>query len=262
MQSSDLEYFRKWFYQYIEGFYGDDDYVNANLDLKRVHTGYVVQEARSIAAGIGLGENDKLTAEAIALFHDLGRFEQFTKYRTYSDHKSVNHSDIAIRVLNENEVLNNLPQSEQKLIALAIKFHNIKELPLNLDDSTLLQAKIVRDADKLDIYRVLIEKYHQYKTESPDFKLEIGYPDEPWYSDSIIQAILKGQQVHYFDLKTLNDMKLLVIAMIFDVNFLPTFQKIRENRYLEQFFEMLPNENAIIKAKNAVFYYLEQKMAK
>ena len=54
MKKSDLKCYTDWFYDYIAGFFGDDEYINANLELKKVHTGFVVKEVRYIAAGIGL----------------------------------------------------------------------------------------------------------------------------------------------------------------------------------------------------------------
>ena len=99
MQNSDLKRYMNWFYGYIAGFFGENDYINANLELKKEHTGYVVEEARYIAQGLGLDDNDCLIAETVALMHDVGRFEQFTKYLTYSDRKSISHSDLAVEII-------------------------------------------------------------------------------------------------------------------------------------------------------------------
>jgi hypothetical protein len=142
MQKSDLDGFKHWFGAYIAGFFGDDDYINANLELKKVHTGYVVGEARYIAAGLGLDVNDCLIAETVALFHDVGRFEQFTKYQTYSDRKSINHSELATEIVEREGVLVGLVEAERAIILSAIRFHGIKDLPAGLDEKTLLHCRI------------------------------------------------------------------------------------------------------------------------
>jgi len=38
-------------------------------------------------------------AEVIAWLHDIGRFEQFDRYRTFADAESENHAQIALRVI-------------------------------------------------------------------------------------------------------------------------------------------------------------------
>lgn len=260
MQKSDLEGFTAWFGNYIAGFFGDDAYIDANLELKKVHTEYVVDEARYIADGLALDESDALVAETVALFHDLGRFEQFTKYQTYSDAKSINHSELAAEILRANGVLDGLCQAEKAIILTAVASHGLKDLPDGLDEKVLLHCRIVRDADKLDIYRVLLEKYAQYISNSEDFNLELEYPDEPWYSEDVAKALIEGKQVRYDEAKTLNDMKLLILAMIFDVNFRPSFVKIREKQYVQAFVDMLPMDDTINKVKAKLLDYIDEKM--
>jgi hypothetical protein len=260
MRKSDLEGYKQWFSEYIAGFYGDDSYINANLELKKVHTAYVLDEAKYIAAGIGLDENDTLIAETVALMHDVGRFEQFTKYQTYSDHKSINHNDLAVDVIRAEGILDGLDEVERQIILSAVKYHGRIELPADLDEKTLLHSRLIRDADKLDIYRVLQEKYLQYISNSEDFNLELEQPDEPWYSEIIVEAIFNTETVHYSELKTLNDMKLLILAMIFDINFQPTFKKIKEKQYIQIFSDMLPQDETIYKIKAKLLDYIDQKI--
>lgn len=260
MQKSDLKSYTDWFYEYIAGFFGDDDYINANLELKKVHTGYVVEEARYIAGGIGLNENDSLIAETTALLHDVGRFEQFFKYRTYSDRKSISHSDLGVDIIRAEGVLDELDEAEREIILSAVKYHGIKDVPAGLDERTLLYCRIVRDADKVDIYRVLLEKYLGYTKNPEYYNLELEHPDEPWYSEEVIQSVLNGEQVHYAEVKTLNDFKLLVLAMIFDVNFRPTFKKIKEMGYVQTFIDMLPADDTIYKVRDTLLDYIDEQL--
>jgi len=58
-----------------------------------------------LAEEFGLGANQKRIAEVIALFHDIGRFEQFVRYRTYNDVKTVNHCLLGLEVLRRTKVL-------------------------------------------------------------------------------------------------------------------------------------------------------------
>lgn len=260
MQKSDLRRYTDWFYDYISGFYGDDSYINANLELKKVHTDFVVGEARYIACGIALDENDALIAETVALMHDVGRFEQFAKYQTYSDRKSINHSDLAVDIIRAEGILDELNEAEKEIILSAVKYHGIKDLPGDIDEKVLLHCRIVRDADKLDIYRVLQEKYLQYISSPEDYNLELEHPDEPWYSEGIIQSIFNAEQIHYREVKTLNDFKLLILAMIFDVNFQPTYNKIKEKQYVQAFIDMLPADDTIYKVRTKLLDYIDKRL--
>jgi len=260
MNANDLKRFKDWFYEYIRQFYGQDEYINANLELKREHTKYVVDEAGYISRGIGLDDNEVLIAETTALMHDVGRFEQFYKYRTYSDRKSVSHSDLGFEIIQAEGVLDGLDPVEKEMILSAVKYHGIKDVPDGLDERTLLHSKIVRDADKLDIYRVLQEKYTDYIRDPENYNLELELPDEPWYSDSIIDSIMNCQQVHYSEMHTLNDMKLLILAMVFDVNFEPTLTKIRDKKYVQAFVDMLPKDETIEKAQQVLLGYIDKRL--
>ena len=260
MEKSDLKRLTDWFYEYIAGYFGDDDYINANLELKKVHTGRVVKEARYIAAGIGLDENETLIAETISLLHDVGRFEQFVRYQTYSDRKSVNHCDLGVDIIKTEGVIDTLDKTEKKIILSAVKYHGIKDLPKALDERTFLHCRIVRDADKLDIYRVVKEKYLEYVDNPESYNLELEHPDQPWYSDQIIQAILNRQQVNYLLVKTLNDFKLLLLGMIFDVNFEPSLKKISRMGYVQTYIDMLPADDTIYKVRDTLLDYIDKQL--
>lgn len=257
MTEQQLQQFKSWFADYIADFYGTSAYIDANLELKETHTDYVCKETLYIAESISLSENDRRIAATVGLFHDLGRFEQFTKYQTYSDAKSENHNKMAVRILKEYGILNDLPQTEQNIILTAIKLHGVKHLPPDLDEHTPLHAHIIRDADKLDIYRVLTEKYIDYKNDPENFPLEIEYVDEPWCSPHIVEAIENYAQVDYTMLKTLNDMKLLLLAMIFDVNFAPTLKRIKQHGYVDQLLQLLPNDEVMKNVGQIIHTYIE-----
>lgn len=143
MTKEQLGQFKKWFDVYIAGFYGDDALINDNIRLKDDHTRRMCNDIKLITEELGLDDNQKMLAETAVLFHDVGRFEQFMKYKAYTDVGTENHSLLALRVLGENKVLDCLSQKEKKIIEDAIRFHGEKELPKNLDKQTGLIAKLV-----------------------------------------------------------------------------------------------------------------------
>ena len=260
VQKEQFESFKKWFDGYVAGFYGDDEYTNANLKLKENHTYAVCDEMAYLTKRLGIEENDCLTAQTIALFHDVGRFEQFVKYRTYNDRRSENHCTLALAELERHGVLDGLDERESRIIQTAIKLHGEKKLPVDLDPDIELFAKLIRDADKIDVYRVLIEGYKKYMADPDQFNLEMEFSDEPCYSPHMVDAIQKGQLVDYNELRTLNDMKLLQLGWVFDVNFAETLARIHERQFLEQIVAFLPRTDDIARAAKYVFNYVASRL--
>ena len=261
MEQGQLERFRAWFDDYVAGFYGDDEFVNANIELKDKHSRRVCGEMLYLADELGLAENQKRVAEATALLHDVGRFEQFAKYRTYNDPRSVNHCILALEVLKEEKVLEAVEDGERELIERAIEYHGLMELPAGLDGECLLLSQLLRDADKLDIYYVVTDYYRQYRDDPDGFKLELELPDEPGYSAELVEDILHGRRIDYSVLRTWNDMKLCQLSWVYDVNFAATLKRIRRRGFLEMVFEFLPQAEDIDKVRENIFKYIDSRLA-
>ena len=260
MHKKDLDRSRKWFCEYVASFYGDNAYINANLKLKEEHTFAVCKEMAYLTEQLGLDTNNKLIAEIVALFHDIGRFRQFIEYHTYCDRRSTNHCLLALKVLKENNIFDIFEPREKKIIETAIEFHGAKQLPSDLDQDTALFAKLIRDADKLDIFRVVIEYSKIYQADPENFLVEIEFPDVPQLSPGIVQAILKGKLINYNEIQTLNDMKLMQLGWVFDVNFIGTFKRIKEQKLLETILTFLPDNNDTRKIKEVILEYVDSKI--
>ena len=260
MNKEQLIKFKAWFDGFVAGFYGDDAYINANIKMKEEHTGRVCSEMLYLADELRLEGNQRLLAETIALFHDVGRFPQFLKYQTYSDPKSINHCLLGLEVLQKENVLAQLPDDERQIIETAIRYHGEKELPNNITGDTLLVSKMIRDADKLDIFNVIIKAYTQKRDDPDNFKLEIEMPDGPNYTPHVLDAILTGGRIDYKELRTLNDMKLCALGWVYDVNFIPTFSRLKQRRHLETIFEFLPDNPDIRKVRDKIFAYVDSRL--
>jgi len=256
MQQKQLDKFRIWFNGYVAGFYGDDEVINANLKLKEEHSRRTCKEMLYLAGELGLDDNQKRLSETIALFHDIGRFEQFVKYRTYSDVKSVDHCRLGLKVLQQAEVLDGIDRQEKQLIEKAIEYHGRKELPEDLDDGCLLLSKLIRDADKIDALNVVVGYYKQYRDNPQEFKLDLELPDGPGYSAEVVEGLLRGQCVDYSRLRTLNDLKLCLLGWVYDVNFTPTLKRMKQRKYLEKLLGFLPETEDIERVKEKILGYV------
>jgi len=260
MEQEQLKKFRAWFDDYVAGFYGNDEFINANLKLKEEHSRRTCEEMTYLAEELGLTENQRRVADVTALLHDVGRFEQFVKYRTYSDIRSVSHSLLGIEVLRKTKILEAVDKKETELIEKAIEYHGNMELPSDLDDQCLLFSKLIRDADKIDIFYVITTSYKQYKNDPVTFMLELELPDNPEYSNRVVDAILNEQRIDYRSLKTSNDMKLCQLGWVYDINFTAALKRIRQRRFLDILLEFLPSTEDIEKVREKIFSYVDRRI--
>jgi len=74
---------KKWFTSYVQTFKYKDLELQQNIDLKKDHTRRVCEEIINLGEQLGLNEDELRLAEIIALLHDIGRFEQYARYKTF-----------------------------------------------------------------------------------------------------------------------------------------------------------------------------------
>lgn len=260
MKQQQLEDLKQWFTGFVAEFYVDgDDYLNQNLKLKECHTHRVCNEMRQLTAALRLDEDDCRLAEAIGLLHDVGRFPQLQKYRTYKDTESENHCLLGVKVLEETGVLEKLDSVERAVILKAIEFHGAKELP-KLDVQTELFAKLIRDADKIDIFELLVENYRILADEPENFPWEVEFPDTDECNPEIIDAIVNRQLISYTKIKTINDAKLLQLGWVYDIYFDFSLRQIHDRGYLQSLIDLLPKTKDVEKAASCILNYTENRI--
>ncbi|MFC1859346.1 HD domain-containing protein [Thermodesulfobacteriota bacterium] len=230
---------KTWFEDYIWQFSSDDPMVQKSMDLKALHTRRVCEAIMDIGGSLDLSREDLCMAETSALLHDIGRFEQYRRHRTFSDDRSEDHAALGVKVIQANRVLRGLEPAKTEIILRVVGYHNRIALPAEEEERGLFFLKLLRDADKVDIWHVVTD-YYQNAGSNRNQAIELDLPDRPHISDSVCKALMKGRLVKMADLKTLNDFKLLQIGWLYDVNFSRTFQIVRENGYLEMIRDVLP----------------------
>jgi HD superfamily phosphohydrolase YqeK len=249
---------RDWFEDYVIQFSSDDPIIQENMDLKAKHTRRVSEAIREIGASLDLSQEDLCIAEASALLHDIGRFEQYSRYRTFSDFRSADHAALGMKIIKAEHALDGLEPVASDIIVRAVGCHNRAALPIGEGKRCLLFMKLLRDADKVDIWRVVTE-YYQNAANNRNQTIELNLPDTERVSAPVYEALMNGKVVQMADLKTLQDFKLLQIGWIYDVNFPRTFQMVRERRYLEKIRNALPQKDPqIAEVYEKARVYLEE----
>lgn len=243
MDKSQFLQFRSWFKNYVSSFYNNDAKIKMNIELKEKHTYRVCENIFLIGKSLNLCEEHLFLAETVGLFHDIGRFEQFKKYQTFQDSKSENHAALGIKVLEKTKALDSLTFKESSIVIDSIKYHNYCNLPGDINIEHVLFCKLIRDADKLDIYKILINYYNERKS-NPNIALEI-HKDSNAFTQSVLERVLEHRNISYEDINTQNDFRLVQLGWVFDISFPFTLKVIKENGYIEGLIRYLPDTNEI-----------------
>lgn len=252
---------QRWFSDYVETFRSGDQDHDRNIDLKDEHTRRVCAEILDIGRSLRLNLEDLFLAELMALFHDVGRFEQYARYGTFSDHHSEDHAQLGVKILRKYDVLKRLDPSTRELILKVISYHNRLEIPEGETERCVFFTKLLRDADKLDIWRVVTDYYRE--VDGPrNGTIELGLPDSPDISDDVCADLKAGRIVRMGAMKTLNDFKLLQMAWIYDVNFPRTFQIVHERGYMEMIRDALPPTEKVADMYGTIRSYLEERIGR
>ena len=233
---------RAWFEGYVTQFSSDEPIVRENMDLKAEHTRKVCEAIVNIGRSLDLSREDLCIAEASALLHDIGRFEQYRQYRTFSDYRSEDHAALGVKIIQASRAVDGLGPAVADIVVWAVRYHNRAVLPVGEEARRLFFLKLLRDADKIDIWRVVTD-YYQNAGNSRKRSIELDLPDIDLVSDPVYESLMNGKIAQMADLKTLNDFKLLQIGWVYDINFPRTFQMVRENGYLEIIRYALPRKS-------------------
>ncbi len=258
MNHNDLRYFKKWFSEYVDTFYYTNIDDRRNISLKIKHTHNVCKNIVEIATDERLSRNKVMLSEAIALFHDIGRFPQYEKYKTFNDRISVNHGRLGAEVLQQEGVLQNLPEDEQGVITITVRLHNALKPAKLKNTEKIFFLKLIRDADKLDIWRVFDEYYNASASERASAAVQ-GLPDIPGCSPKILSCIFAEKMASLRDAKTVNDFKLMQLSWVYDLNFKTTYRLLVERDYIKKFIANLPNTDEIKRAAASLQKFVSKK---
>ena len=257
MQQTDLQYFKRWFKKYVAQFQKLSDDAIQPIILKEQHTERTCQEILLLARDLELSEGDMMLAETAALFHDIGRFPQWKYYATFIDSKSRDHAELGLEVLAEHRVLMRLTPSSRKLVHEAIRHHNLRRLPKNLSPRQFLFSRLLRDADKLDIWRVIIA--HQRERSQLLETLAGNIPSSLACSREILAELRQGKSADSNLVLNINDLRLVRLGWVFDLNFAASCREVLKRDYIEELSSPLPGSEEIKNLKEYLISYLKNR---
>ncbi len=233
-----LRDFENIFLTYTETFLNGDTEFDKNILLKKKHSLLVWRECRQLAEAENFSRRMAAIIEIAGLFHDIGRFAQLRGFNTFVDCKSINHGVLGREVLLKTKMLAALPERDRNIVFTVTKIHNERLLAGNFDGETLLVAKAVRDADKLDIIRVMLTEYAKGKL---DGTVILHLEESDNISPRVLAHLKQGENPSIADFKTLTDFKLAQLAWIYDLNFKHSLREFKKREFYEQIASYLPD---------------------
>lgn len=208
------------FKSYVDGFCG----IGPGVNLKYAHSLRVAALSERIAQSLSMEKEDIDLAWLIGILHDIGRFEQLRRYQTFFDYRSMDHAKYGVHVLfEEGHIKDFIASSEENdVIRAAIGEHNVYEVRGDLSKQELHFARLIRDADKLDIFRV----YVMYREKNINvWNVDWSDLEKQSISDSVIAQARARRLVKTQSKATFMDFYVGALCFYFDLNF-PISRKI------------------------------------
>ncbi len=249
----------KIFLNYLKQYDQNDD----KIHLKIVHTWGVVQAIDFIVSDMNLKEEDKELARLIALLHDIGRFEQLKKYHTFDD-TVMPHAQCSVDILFRDGLIREFvaDRNLDTIIYNAIRLHGVyriddsmyrlyrkqdikeweKNLPVLKDEELLnrvkLHTKLIRDADKVDNFRV--KSMEEVRTMVDVTEYELG---NEAITESIYDTFMAHTPILNSSRVTHMDMWVSYLGYLFDFNFNSGLKYILEQDYINKIVDRISYTN-------------------
>lgn len=214
--------------------------------------------SKKIATNMGL-ENEKIElATLIGLLHDIGRFEQFKIYQTYSDLESIDHGDLGADILKQNNFIRNFIKEAKydEIILKSVQNHNKYKIADDLNKEEKLFCKIVRDADKIDILYEAIEIFWKKGRE----EIQNDLISDKVYNEFLNKKLIKKDKNMK---KNGIDKLVLMLAFVFDINFHESLEILKKEDYLNKIlnnfdFKRQDTKEKIENIRNVLNLYLNK----
>ena len=228
----DLLKAQKAFQKYISHY----DMDIPSIRLKVIHTYKVMECSEYLCQQLHLSKEDTALASLIALLHDIGRFEQWMRFQSFADYKTIDHALFSSQLLFQDGLIREFIDDDcyDMIIQHAIEQHNRYQIEEGFDERTLLFIHLIRDADKLDNFRVKEEE----KIENILY-VSLEEVNQENISPEIYQQFSHQELIYAPYRKTHIDMWLSYIAFIFDLHFIESIQYIQKYHWVERSFDRL-----------------------
>lgn len=251
-----LENAKKEFEIFVQQY--DFEYPKMKRKLK--HSYRVMENTGKIAKSLNLNEEEIEIAKIIGLLHDIGHFETIQIKDILKEDRKIDHGDYGVEILQKDNYIRRFIDQDKydNIIFKAIKNHNKFKIEEGLSEEELLYAKIIRDADKLDIFYEGVEMFWT----KPE---EIEEVNNSKLSNKVVEAFNNNILIDRKDVLTKADGILSFIGFVFDINFKYDFEVLKKedyiNRILNKFrFKDKTTLNQMNQVRRTINEYIEKQL--
>lgn len=251
----DLEQAKEEFFKYIEKY----DLEKEGLKRKQLHSLRVMEECKRLSEELGLDEEKKEIAQLIGLLHDIGRFEQYSRNKSYLNEMLLDHANLGTQILLKDNYIKKYIDDKHyiAIILKAIKNHNKYKIEDDLNEEELLFAKIIRDADKLDILYEGVNIYwntQREKTSIENSNINIKL-EQQFRAERPVKKIGNERNDTV-------DGVVIVLSYIFDINFKETLKIIYDENFVDHILKRFDFKDEVTKEKISNLRVILQRFIK
>lgn len=253
------------FAEYVRNYDPSDEKIKLKID----HTYRVAGMCQRIAESLGLSEPDVDIAWLLGMLHDIGRFEQIRRFGTFNDVQSVDHAEFGADLLFKEGLIRKFAEgyyeecelarsgneeAEQMIknnehhnkdtgfLEMAIRQHNKYRVKEDLTERQRMFCDILRDADKVDIFKV-----------NADIPMEIIYDvtteelKNGVITKEVLESFYKKETVLKSVRRSAVDHIVGYISLLFELVYKESYRQAREQGYVYKLLDFksdVPEVNA------------------
>lgn len=253
------------FAEYVRNYDPSDEKIKLKID----HTYRVAGLCQRIAESLGLSEPDVDIAWLLGMLHDIGRFEQIRHFGTFNDVQSVDHAEFGADLLFKEGLIRKFAEGyyeecelarsgneeaeqiiknnehhnkDTGLLEMAIRQHNKYRVKEDLTERQRMFCDILRDADKVDIFKV-----------NADIPMEIIYDvtteelKNGVITKEVLESFYKKETVLKSVRRSAVDHIVGHISLLFELVYKESYRQAREQGYVYKLLDFksdVPEVNA------------------
>lgn len=253
------------FAEYVRNY----DLSDEKIKLKIEHTYRVAGLCQRIAESLGLSEPDVDIAWLLGMLHDIGRFEQIRRFGTFNDAQSVDHAEFGADLLFKEGLIRKFAEGyyeecelarsgneeaeqiiknnehhnkDTGLLEMAIRQHNKYRVKEDLTERQRMFCDILRDADKVDIFKVNADIPMEIIYDVTTEELKSGV-----ISKEVLESFYKRETVLKSVRKSAVDHIVGHISLLFELVYKESYRQAKEQGYVYKLLDFksdVPEVNA------------------
>ena len=225
-----MENYYKIFSEYLWNNY---DLNNPLIHNKYYHSIRVANIMYYLAYKLNLRMDEQRLAYIIGIFHDLGRFREVVRSNRFNN-LIFDHGAYSNKILYNDGLINKIDIDDDKHLTIrkAIYYHNKQNLGNDLNIDEELYAKLIRDADKIDILSMRVTGKRLKFTKT--------------VNQVVLNNFFNDETINIKDIKSSSDSVLLYLSFIRDLSFDESYNYVIDRGYLNSLINIIDVDDDMI----------------